>query len=334
MFLPFAAECARACNVPSLVFHGTSFFSLCVSESIAFAIECARARDDDNRPFVVPGLPDSIVLRPSQVPRASAAPLMKRLRESNALSYGAVFNSFYELEPAYAEHYRTRLAHRAWHVGPVCLFRTDKCDELLLSWLDSKEPGSVVYACFGSMSRFSRVQLEEIASGLVASGQHFMWATRDSDVKEDMLAGHDKGMIARGWVAQMAILRHPAIGGFVTHCGWNSVIEGLCAGVPMVTWPLFAEQFFNERMVVDVLRVGVAVGATEWGDEREEVVAGEALRGAVERVMDGGGEAEGMRGRVREIGEAARRAVREGGSSHADLGRLMEELVEVNMKRG
>ncbi|KAK1311234.1 UDP-glucose flavonoid 3-O-glucosyltransferase 7 [Acorus calamus] len=105
MFLPFAAECARARNVPSLVFHGTSFFSLCVSERIAFTIECASARDDDdNRPFVVPGLPDSIVLRPSQVPRASAAPLVKRLRQSNALSYGAVFNSFYVLEPTYAEH--------------------------------------------------------------------------------------------------------------------------------------------------------------------------------------------------------------------------------------
>lgn len=78
---------------------------------------------------------------------------------------------------------------------------------------------------------------------------------------------------------QAAILDHRAIGGFVTHCGWNSVVEAVSAGVPMATWPPFAEQFYNEKLVVGVLRVGVCVGAEVWG-------------------MGGGGEGDGGGGKI------------------------------------
>ena len=69
-----------------------------------------------------------------------------------------------------------------------------------------------------------------------------------------------KGLIIRGWAPQVLILDHEAVGGFMTHCGWNSTIESIAAGVPMVTWPLYAEQFCNEKLVKDVLKIGVDVG--------------------------------------------------------------------------
>ncbi|CAJ2650210.1 unnamed protein product [Trifolium pratense] len=97
----------------------------------------------------------------------------------------------------------------------------------------------------------------------------------------------DKGLIFRGWVPQLLILEHDAVRGFLTHCGWNSTLEGVCAGVPMITWPLSAEQFTNEKLVTDVLRVGVQVGSREWSwDEgRKELVGREKVELAVKKFL-------------------------------------------------
>ncbi|KAJ1376402.1 UDP-glycosyltransferase family, conserved site [Sesbania bispinosa] len=90
-------------------------------------------------------------------------------------------------------------------------------------------------------------------------------------IKEDGFEERTNGqsLIIRGWAPQLVILPHPAIGGFITHCGWNSTLEAICAGVPMITWPLFADQFFNERQVVEILKIGVKVGVERPLEEEE-----------------------------------------------------------------
>ncbi|KAL0320540.1 UNVERIFIED_CONTAM: Scopoletin glucosyltransferase [Sesamum radiatum] len=121
------------------------------------------------------------------------------------------------------------------------------------------------------------------------------------------------------------ILDHPAIGAFITHCGWNSTLEGICAGVPMVTWPVSAEQFYNEKLVTEVLRTGVSVGSKKWQTVASEGVPRDAVTKAVDQVM-AGEEALGMRNRAKYYKEMARKAVEEGGSSYNSLNALIDEL--------
>ncbi|XP_039158401.1 scopoletin glucosyltransferase-like [Eucalyptus grandis] len=138
-----------------------------------------------------------------------------------------------------------------------------------------------------------------------------------------------KGLIIRGWAPQLLILDHESIGGFVTHCGWNSTLESISAGVPMVTWPMFADQFYNENLVVQVLGIGASIGSKSFAmfGEGADLVNRDDIDKVVRRVM-AGEEAEVMRRRAKVIREMARKAVAEGGSSDSDLTSLIEELMQ------
>ncbi|KAL0559708.1 hypothetical protein IC582_000075 [Cucumis melo] len=258
-------------------------------------------------------------------------------------------NSFYELEAEYAECYRNVLGRKVRHIGPLSLYnkgieekaqRGNKSaidEHECLKWLDSQKPNSVVYVSFGSMAKFNADQLKEIAIGLEASEKNFIWVVRK--VKGDEEKGEDKdwlpegyeermegkGMIIRGWAPQVLILDHPGVGGFVTHCGWNSTLEGVAAGVPMVTWPVAAEQFYNEKLLTEVLKIGVGVGVQKWVRTVGDFIKSEAVEKAIRRVMEGK-EAEEMRNKAKELAEMAKKAITENGSSYSDLEALIKEL--------
>ncbi|CAI0445900.1 unnamed protein product [Linum tenue] len=353
MFYPWATESAAKFGIPRLVFHGTSCFAQCVGEALASHAPQQRV-ESDAEPFVVPGLPDEVRLTKRQLSPSAAlvggtsflSQLFKRVRESYSEVYGTVFNSFYELEPAYVDHFRKILGRKAWYVGPVSLCNGDVEDKAsrgkgavidkdeCLKWLDSKEANAVVYVCFGSQADFTAQQLREIAVGIESSGQPFIWVVRGrNDVEEDWLpegfqertAG--RGLIIQGWAPQVLILEHAAIGGFVTHCGWNSTLEGIAAGLPMVTWPMGAEQFYNEKLVTEVVKIGLEVGVEQSSTYGVKMIRSEAVERAVRRIMSKEDEVMAeMRRKVKGLGEAARKAVEAGGSSYADLGALIEEL--------
>ncbi|KAF8364642.1 hypothetical protein HHK36_033386 [Tetracentron sinense] len=141
-----------------------------------------------------------------------------------------------------------------------------------------------------------------------------------------------RGLLIRGWVPQLLILSHPAIGGFLTHCGWNSTLEGVCAGVPLIRWPLFAEQFCNEKLVIQILRVGVRVGVevpVPWGEEEKVgvLVRREEVKKAVEQLLNEGEEGEERRKRARELEEMAKRALEVGGSSHFNMTFMIQDIM-------
>uniref|UniRef100_A0A8R7VB38 Uncharacterized protein n=2 Tax=Triticum urartu TaxID=4572 RepID=A0A8R7VB38_TRIUA len=138
-----------------------------------------------------------------------------------------------------------------------------------------------------------------------------------------------RGHIICGCAPQVLILNHPAVGCFVTHCGWNSILEAVSAGVPMVTWPRYTDQFYNEKLVVEVLELGVSVGAKDYVSSTEpeahQVIGGGVIAESVRRLMEVRGEA--IRKKAQDLGVKARNAAEKGGSSYGDIGRLVNELM-------
>jgi UDP:flavonoid glycosyltransferase YjiC (YdhE family) len=145
----------------------------------------------------------------------------------------------------------------------------------------------------------------------------------------ELLARGDRGFVIRGWAPQTLILKHTALGGFVTHCGWNSVLEAVSAGVPMVTWPRYGDQFHNEKLVVEVLKVGISVGARDSAAaiDTHEVMGAEVITAFIKRLMDDSVEGKDLREKVQELRTMATEALEKGGSSYNDVGRLMDELM-------
>ncbi|GFP84594.1 scopoletin glucosyltransferase [Phtheirospermum japonicum] len=336
-FMPWTLNFAAKLGIPRLVFLGISCFALCAVEQMEIHKPYKNV-SSDSEPFVLPNLPHKLTFVRSQMAphqlnedEDDFSKLRQQMRESDERSYGVLINSFHELESDYADHYKNIMGIKAWHIGPLFLCNKRKESSIdeheCLAWLDSKRPDSVVYVCFGSMVTFTPAQMHETAVGLEASGQDFIWVVRRGKHDEEFEERtKGKGLIIRGWAPQVMILDHPSIGAFVTHCGWNSTLEGICAGVPMVTWPTFAEQFYNEKMVTEVLGTGVSVGNKKyWANVASQEVPREAVEKAVRRIMVGE-VAEEMRSRARCYKEMARKAVKEGGSSYQGLNALIDEL--------
>ncbi|KAF5941995.1 hypothetical protein HYC85_019637 [Camellia sinensis] len=202
------------------------------------------------------------------------------------------------------------------------LFKTSRnCIE----WLDSKEDSSVVYVSFGSVCELSKNQIEEIARGLLKSQRPFLWviratATNSENEEEHKLSCEEElekqGMIVP-WCSQVEVLSHPSLGCFVTHCGWNSTLEGLVCGVPVVAFPQWSDQATNAKLIKDVWKTGVRVTVNEEG-----VVEGEEIERCIEMVM----ESEEMRRNAKKCRVMAREAVKEGGSSDFNLKAFLSEI--------
>ncbi|KAG0493500.1 hypothetical protein HPP92_004494 [Vanilla planifolia] len=330
-FMPWTCDLAAERGIPRLEFTGVGFFAECAFHSMKH-LKRFEGLAADAETVVLPSLPDFIEMPRINLPdpsnleeREPFTSVFAHAAEVQTKNFGLVMNSFYELEPHYVEHFRHTVVPKAWHVGPVALYKRDKAAM-------SKRGGDAALRCLDC--NFTENQMREMAVGLEASEHPFIWAVSNAgevwipEGFEETIEG--RGMLIRGWAPQLLILEHIAVGGFMMHCGWNSCIEGISAGLPMVTWPLFADQFFNERLLVDVLQIGVSVGAN--GNtvraEEKKVVGASVVEAAVRRVMGGDEEAGERRRRVRELKKMAFRAVEEGGSSYNDIADLIRKLEE------
>ncbi|KAJ4794720.1 Glycosyltransferase [Rhynchospora pubera] len=342
----WTAPVARKFGIPRVIFQGPSCFYI----STDYNLVQHKVYDkviNENEYVTVPDFPIKLQVTKAQTPGFLNNPgfedFRKKCLEEEMTANGMVINSFLELERPFIENYKRLMGKKVWTVGPFCLYNKD--DEMkmgrgnkeavdkshsVLKWLDGRNAASVLYINFGSIAVTRPHQLMEIGSGLEASNRPFIWVMKKKEITpvvEKWLADgfeertKDRGLIIVGWAPQMVILSHPAVGGFMTHCGWNSLLEAITMGVPTITWPRFADQFVNENLVVDVLGIGVSLGEKEPNIGIDDVirVKSDDIRKAVDALMDGGIEADERRQRSKDFSEKAKKAVEEGGSSYVNL---------------
>eukprot|EP00258_Populus_trichocarpa_P011879 XP_002321086.3 crocetin glucosyltransferase, chloroplastic [Populus trichocarpa] len=199
-------------------------------------------------------------------------------------------------------------------------------------WLNSKPKSSVVYVSFGSILVLSNRQMEEISRGLVQGGLPFLWVVRDEQNKkkekeeDDQLSAcreailEKQGMVVP-WCCQVEVLSHPSIGCFVTHCGWNSTLESLVSGVPVVAFPHWTDQGTNAKLIEDVWKTGVRVVANEEG-----IVEGDEIKRSLDLVMADGKTGEDFRKNAKKWKDLALDAVKDGGSSDKNLKAFVDEV--------
>lgn len=355
--LPWTGKVACSLGIPRYAFQTICCFSMLVSHNVG-RMNVGQTVMSDSESFEVQNMPDKIVITKSQMPRRDSKKggvdirkVIQQMAEAERLTRGMVVNSFEDMEPKYVEALKN-MGKKLWCIGPVSLCNQDMSDKLerggkegsidgnvCLKWLDSMAPKSVIYACFGSIGRIPSAQIIETGLGLEASNRPFIWIIRKKDVSnqvekwlddekfEERIKG--RGLIIRGWAPQVVILSHPSVGGFITHCGWNSTLEAICAGVPMITWPMFAEQFYNEKLVVNVLKIGVRVGAEiavkmELEDEDKVFVSSVQVKEAIEHLMDD----EERIQRATELSQLAIKATNDGGSSFLNITALIQDITE------
>ncbi|KAG4206603.1 hypothetical protein ERO13_A03G017400v2 [Gossypium hirsutum] len=198
-------------------------------------------------------------------------------------------------------------------------YDNDQC----LKWLDSMPLKSVVYVSFGSMASISNEQFQEIAWGLKASNMPFLWVAKelkDNQLLELIDSIGEMGLVVK-WCNQLEVLAHQAVGCFVTHCGWNSTLEGLSLGVPMVCVPQWSDQPTNAKFLAHVWKVGVRA------KQDQGIVTREELGNCLREVMIGERSGE-IKSNASKWKELAKRAVSVGGSSDRNIDEFIAKLLK------
>nr|URW63967.1 chalcone 2'-glucosyltransferase [Paeonia delavayi] len=264
----------------------------------------------------------------------------KRFRESK----GILINTVLELEPHTFRTLQTLSSiPKVYPVGPILDLNggggSEQKQADILAWLDGQPPASVVFLCFGSLGSFRVDQLKQIANGLERSGHRFLWSLRGpsagkfsfptdyTNLEQVLPEGFlertsNKGKVI-GWAPQVAILSHRATGGFVSHCGWNSILESLWFGVPIAALPMYAEQQLNAYEMVNELRLAVEI-KLDYKIETGVVGAGE-LETGIRYLMEQDGE---VRNNAKEMKEISKKAVIDGGSSYICLGQWISDVIQ------
>ncbi|GLJ07765.1 hypothetical protein SUGI_0073770 [Cryptomeria japonica] len=346
MFIDWTVRSSERHNIPRVVFYAMGAFPTSIFHAVCSSISTNTLRKEGDS-VIVDNIPSSpLTFTKDQIPARyfnpdSADPMLKFVTgkmQSITKCWGVLVNTFDDLETRYLQHLKNTISGRPlWSVGPVLPSEgsshtrgkmADISEEKLLQWLDSQSPSSVLYVSFGSQAFLSQEQTKALARGLEASDQAFIWSIKISPETapialnmEDSHAAYlpegfmerTKGLIIWGWAPQLLILSHPSVSGFLSHCGWNSVLESIMMGVPLVTWPMFSDQHFNSKLVTEELGIGV-----QFCQHMDEVPNEEKVEMAVRLVM-GSEQGKQMRKRAQELKELAKQSVGGGGSSASNL---------------
>ncbi|KAK1418866.1 hypothetical protein QVD17_28014 [Tagetes erecta] len=357
MFCACMIDVANEFNIPTYLFFtsnaaflGFKFHIQALSDDMKEdVIELSNSDTEILVPTLVKPLPTKLFWSLVQTPEGLDFVLksVRKLREVKAI----MVNTFLELETHAIESLSADTnIPPVYPVGPILNLEAGssggkKLDDEVITWLDSQPPSSVVFLCFGSMGSFDEAQVKEIANGLEQSGHPFLWSLRrpPSDKKsraptdyEDPSVVLPEGFLERtrgigkviGWAPQVTVLAHHAVGGFVSHCGWNSLLESLWFGVPSATWPVYAEQQMNAFDMVVELGLAVEIKLDYRKDvfttkSNTAIVTAKEIGSKVKQLM----EDYEVRTKVKAMSAKSRSAVAEGGSSYASIGCLIQEFL-------
>ncbi|XP_002520576.2 anthocyanidin 3-O-glucosyltransferase 6 [Ricinus communis] len=354
MFCMPVMDVANEFGVPSYVFFtsGAAFLSFMLhiqalhDEQDMDPTQFKNSDDELALPCFINPLParilPSVVLEKEWI--SPFLGMARRFKEAK----GIVVNTFMELESSALNSLSdgTIRSPPVYPVGPILNVKggdSVKSDgsKIIMEWLDNQPPSSVVFLCFGSMGGFREDQAKEIAFALEGSGQRFLWSLRQPSPTGKMTGSTDyqnlerslpEGFLDRtagigmviGWAPQVAVLAHPAIGGFVSHCGWNSTLESIWYGVPIATWPMYAEQQFNAFQLVKELGLAVEI-TVDYRKDSDVIVKAADIERGIRCVMEHDSE---IRMKVKDMSEKSRKVLMDGGSSFSSLNRWIEDIVD------
>ncbi|RHN62020.1 putative UDP-glucuronosyl/UDP-glucosyltransferase [Medicago truncatula] len=313
--------------------------------TLAQSLSSQEQEYDASDGVLVPGIPFSplpyssippFLLQPTSILRNLA------MEDSPKLVYlhGVFANTFEALESHSLEALNSGKVVKnmppVYAVGPFVPFEFEKGQKEASSprsikWLDDQPIGSVVYVCFGSRTTLGREQMKEIGDGLMRSGYKFLWVVKDKIVDKEEEVGldevlgvelvekmKDRGLVVKEWVDQSEILSHKSVGGFVSHCGWNSITEAALNGVPILGWPQHGDQKINAKLVEIS---GWGVWNKSWGWGGELVVKGGEIGDAIKEMMKN----ELFKVKAIELKEEGRKAISVGGDCEVTIQKLIQK---------
>ncbi|PWA54836.1 UDP-glucuronosyl/UDP-glucosyltransferase [Artemisia annua] len=241
-----------------------------------------------------------------------------------------LLSTMYELESKTIDALRVGLQIPVYTSGPNMPHSQIKPDStshepIYINWLNSKPPRTVLYISMGSFLSVSRVEMDEIAAGLTESGINFLWVARGETSHLKDKCG-ENGMVVE-WCDQLRVLSHSSIGGFWTHCGWNSVKESLFSGVPMLTFPILLDQPLNSKAIIEDWKIGKNMRKEVRVFKRDQIA--QVVRmfmdsKSVERIE--------MMERVNKLQKVCQESVVEDGSAYRDLDAFVKEIVMDQIK--
>lgn len=356
MFCVDALDVAAELAVPAYFFFASAAGDLAVFLNMPYHYPNLPSFKDMGKTLVhCPGMPPiRAVDMPLTLQDKESDPTKVRLYQFKRIpeGRGVLVNSFDWLEPKALKALKDgvcvpgRPTPRVYCIGPLVndgkkggSGERHEC----LAWLEAQPKRSVVFLCFGSKGAFSAGQLKEIARGLESSGHRFLWAVRSPPDEQSKFPEPDLerllpegflerttnwGMVVKNWVPQAEVVQHEAVGAFVTHCGWNSALEAIMSALPMICWPLYAEQGLNKVFMVEEMKIAVAMEGYEEGLVKAEEVEAKV------RLMMETEEGKKLRERLVVAREMALEATKEGGSSEVAFADFLRDLETKSLENG
>ncbi|CAM0946933.1 unnamed protein product [Alopecurus aequalis] len=345
---------ARAAGVPGYLFFPSNLLMLSVMLHLPrLDAELDGEFRDLPEPVRLPGcvaVPGADVLQPLQDRKSDAYRWMLHHGERYRDADGILVNTFDAIEPGAAAVLRQQEPWRplVYPVGPV-IRRAEVGDDATgcIEWLDAQPDRSVLFVSFGSGGALPAAQMNELARGLELSGQRFLWVVRSpTDSGADPGANYydgskskdyplqflpsgflertkEIGLVVPSWAPQVRVLGHRATRAMVTHCGWNSVLESVMNGVPMIAWPLYAEQRENAVMLHEESKVALRPKARG----AHGLIHGEDIAEVVNDTMNGK-EGQAALKKVTELQETAMSGLAPSGISRETLAKVVTKWKE------